>query len=311
LKTVAYRASFSFDNEFLSHNMPVSGGPNQTPKAKTDAMPYLQSKHMGRRGHVKKTDVERVVTEAQWRRLLEVCEQSKEDFNANWKRDYTALYLGYMLGLRIGEAVLLERNHFSDLEKLDVVRLPTLKQSERIQYVCRSCKRKCRVKSDRMGTAFTCSCGTEGTVPKLAGFKPHIGAVEMDLPFVEEQTVGYLIDYIQNHMRPDQRWFFESPKNPKCHISTSHMSRIFNTYAEAAGLSKKYSWHSLRHGRGVRVWSLFKDLVMVKGALRHRNIAAAQIYAGLDPETKADYKKKMERVAFDPLASKKRKAGGE
>jgi site-specific recombinase XerD len=98
-------------------------------------MLYLVSKGLGR-GHPAKSDTERVLTEKQWRLVLQAAGDSKTNNPRFWHRDYAMLYLGYMLGMRIGEVVQLSRDHFRDLERLDVAYLPTLKQSGRILVVC-------------------------------------------------------------------------------------------------------------------------------------------------------------------------------
>lgn len=203
-----------------------------------------------------KSSLETAVTEPQWRQILEAIESTKDEFNKNWKRDYTAIYLGYMFALRLSECSILERDHFKNLEKDDTVDLPTQ------------------------------------------------GKANSDTGLIEEATAAVVLDYVKNEMRPDQRWLFESKVD--YHVSESYLARIFNTYALKAGLPNTYSWQSLRHGRGFRLWSLFHNLSMVAIGLRC-DIDAVTRYASLDPELEKEYVKTLNRAAFNPV--KQRKVG--
>lgn len=266
---------------------------------------YLQSKNLGHPGHVAKSDDERVLTDAQWRSVLDACEHSANANRKHWKRDYTALYLAYMTGMRIGEVIQMERRHFDDLQRSDTIHIPTLKQSERILVVCdgqwdgQPCRRRMRVRLDRAGQTHPCPrCGWLNIIPASKS-KVARAIPEKDPPFVEESVIAYMADYLANHMRADQRWLFEGRKG--YHLSSSMMGRIFGTYCKRAGIPPQYSFHSLRHGRGVRLWSMFQDLLLVSKGLRQRSMRSAEVYAGLDPEKRLEYKKKLEKVAFDPL----------
>lgn len=215
-------------------------------------MPYLQSKGLTPKQKKHRPQViDAAITEPQWRQLLDAAEASKNDFNKHWKRDFTAIYVGYLFALRLDECVILEKDHFKTLEKEDTVQLP----------------------------------------PDGA-----------DFPLIEESTATYIIDYLKHHMRPDQKFLFES--RPGYHISPSYLSRIFNTYASRAGLGPKYAWQCLRHGRALRIWSILHDLSMVAKALRC-NIRSAARYATLDSEAEAEYRKTMNRVAYNPLKNRK------
>ncbi len=84
---------------------------------------YLQSKGVGRISG--KLGVRQIISESDWSKVLGAALSSADDGNACAKRDHATLYLGYMLGLRISEACLLERRHFKDLEKNDSLTIPT------------------------------------------------------------------------------------------------------------------------------------------------------------------------------------------
>ncbi len=274
---------------------------------------YLESKGIGFGKRVKKTRVDKALTDDQYRAILASAEASASEFNKNWKRDYAALFLGGALGLRIGEAVLLERKCFERLEKENYYELPTLKQSEKILFECKNPEcgkhangkaKRVRVRWDMGGKEYQCPrCNAVGIVkqPKDA---PVTGLKFMDAGFIEEPTVGFILSYMENDMRPDQRWFFES-RYPDTHISESYLSDIFSTFAHSAGLPPVYTYHSLRHYRGVLLYSCTKDFQACKEGLRHKDIKTTQIYASLDSELRDEYQKKLNKRAFDPAKKKK------
>lgn len=274
-------------------------------------MAYTLNKGVGR--SQKKPRSVLSVTDDQWKDMLQAVEDSK-DVNPNWQRDYAIIFLGAALGMRVGEIILLERRHFEDMDQYDVIHLPTLKQSEKVQFICRGtnvrgepCGRKVRVKVSSAGKPHECyRCGHISEVPEpRSGNHSSSGVVEVDIEIVEPQTVGFILDYLANEMRPDQRFLFEGKKG--YHLSSGHCNRIFNTYAGRAGLDPKISFHSLRHNRGVKVYSLFKDMVLCKQALRHKDVATTQIYADLDNEQRMRYREELSRKAFDPLKKRRSK----
>ena len=286
------------------------------------AFHYLQSKGTGR-GHCHKTKREKALSGEQLQAMLKACEESANEFNEHWKRDHAAIYLAYMLGLRVGEVALLERHHARELLKGDdTMWVPTLKQSDKIPYRCKGtlqttgqpCGRAVRLRWDMGGQKHTCSkCDTSGLVP-IPKDKLNTGVIEKDPGFVEERTIKYILGYIKNDMRPDQRWFFES-RTPGCHVSESYLSRIFYTFAAKARgedgkpcISGKFSFHSLRHGRGVVLYSQTQELEAVREGLRHKNLKTTEIYIGLDAEVKEKFRRKLNRIAFDPWKRVKKRA---
>lgn len=271
---------------------------------------YANSKNLGDRRWEKKRPFEFALPQEAWASMLAACERQR-DINPLWKRDHAAIFLGGALGLRVGETCLLERKNFRDLSEHDIVYLPTLKQSERIPFAClhvdadgKPCGRKCRVRHDRVDTDHNCPrCGKPSKVPRPKG-KIHTGILEVPVEIVESQTANYILDFVENHMRPDQRWLFEG-RGQDDHMVDRSMGRVFNTYVLEAGLNPKLSYHSLRHLRGVRVWSMLKDMKAVQHALRHKNIAASQIYADIDADKKRAYREALEDGALDPLKKKR------
>ena len=261
-------------------------------------MKYLNSKGIGR-GHPEKVDAERVCSDDDFVAILKACEDTKT-VNPKWFRDYVAIYLACQLGLRRAEACLLKKEHFRDLDH-SVIYVPTVKKSEKISVQCNApgCGRKIRVKSSRAGKESRCpKCGQMSVIPVRLGLKT--GPVEIPLDIITEDDVGVIEAYLES-MRPDQEWLFEGRKG--YHVSTGYLNKIFNTYANLAGCDPKLSFHSLRHNRGMRVYSLFQDVVLTRDALRHSDVSATNFYARIDPERKKKVKEGLRRT-FRPLKEK-------
>jgi integrase len=216
------------------------------------------------------------------------------------RRDHAAIFLGYYLGLRAGETAILERETFRDIED-GVVHVRTLKQGAKIPFHCRNCGKKTVVALNRAGKPWRCrKCDTMGEVSVLklkdSGDRTP---PEKEPPMVEDHVVNYVRDYMQHAMRPDQRWLIEG--RPGEHLSTVQLRNIFNTYLDKAGLPNIYSWHSLRHGRGVLLWEKFGDPVIVRDMLRQKSISSAEIYMHLSPARAEELKKRLDSAA--PVAA--------
>jgi len=95
-------------------------------------------------------------------------------------------------------------------------------------------------------------------------------------------------------MRPEQTCLFES--SPGRQLNKDHLRAIFNSYVMLAGLNRKYSWHALRHGRGVLIMDQFEDLVMVRDSLRQKSLSAAEFYVNLSPKRRQEYQNTMDGV---------------
>lgn len=266
-------------------------------------MGYVAVKGLGR-GHCRKTEAERVLTFDQFKRILAACDKTA-DTNPRFLRDRMILYLGFMQGLRVGECVILRRACFVDLIDKGVIHVPTLKQSERVPYLCmakvpdsenggtKTCNRKIRVRADRIGQMAECPrCGAHGKVqkPKRDVFT---GIKLVDVDIVEGPVVGAIEEYLDS-IPQDQDWLFTG-RDPNYHISTSQVEKIFSTYAQAAGISAKVSFHSLRHGRGTQLYSQSDGkLKAVSAGLRHSDPRSSERYAHLDQDAKDLFRKKLE-----------------
>ena len=253
-------------------------------------MPYTRDKGLGQTKPAK-LDTQLFLTVMQVEKILHAVTIS----NARHKRrDHAMIYLGLMLGLRCGEVVLLERKNLRNLG-MGVVGIPTLKAQPRAPWTCPKCHRRRTVSATRIGEQFTCSsCGGVGKVSKPRGRKISDEPPEKSPPFVETDVIEYLEHYLTK-MRDDQTWLFES--RPGRHISTSMVRRIFGHWAMEANIDPIYSFHALRHGRGVMVWEATKDLEAVRSALRQKTATAALIYTRLSPKLREQYREQLETLA--------------
>jgi integrase len=202
------------------------------------------------------------------------------------------IFLGFYFALRIGEVRLLEREAFRLLERGKVF-IRTLKVTQKILHRCSKCEKEVRLAMRRKGTLFTCaSCGAQAKV-KNPG-KGQTERPEGSPPVVEPHVRKYVLSYLQTIPDTQDTLFVSRNGNRLCR---GFISMMFSTYLERAGLSQIYSWHSLRHGRGVQLWEKFHDLVIVKNMLRHTDISSAQVYAGISPSTIDRYSDELESDA--------------
>lgn len=282
-------------------------------------MGYVHNKGVGRvqRGQ-KKSDGMKALRLEDCQLLLSTVEASAPT-NPKWQRDYALILISAALGMRRGEVRLFERKHFADLERDGVIHCPTLKQSEKIKFICagnmhdgQPCMRQVRVRATAAGEVHKCyRCGTERIVPVPKG-KLQSGVILVDIDIVEEWTTAFILNYLNETMSPEQQFLFEASGrwgNLKCDkpMSEQTVTTIFNTHLLAANLDPRYSTHCLRHRRGVQIYSQFHDLVAVKTALRHKNIKTAQVYANIDEETKERYREQLSKPEFNLMAKPKPK----
>ena len=200
------------------------------------------------RSKPEKTSEQMFLTVLQVKQLLDTIEHENNEFK---NRDHCAIFLGFYLGLRIGEVVLLNRESFRHINS-EIAYIKTLK--------------------------------TRDNLP------------ERIPPVVEQNVSIYVRAYLDSAMRDSQKWFFES--RPNFHMASSNMRKIFNSYLLKSGLDPMYSWHSLRHGRGVLVWDQFNDLQMVKEMLRQSTLSSAEKYIRMSPKSKALLRGKLDSEAL-------------
>ena len=246
--------------------------------------------------HPEKLWSEKCISTGQVASVLEKVKKSKHKAA---RRDHAAIFLGYHLALRAGEAAILDRNSFRQLEE-GVVLIRTLKNVPKITMNCTQCHKRAKVSAHKAGKPHYCSgCGHGTPVPEGgdADFVPP----EKAPPVVETHVLDYIRSYLE-WLPKAQRWLFEG--QPGYHLSTRMLNYIFSTYAKKAGLSAKCSWHALRHARGSFVWERFKDPVMSKNMLRHESTSASEIYRIMSQSQRDEYRKLLDSVSPSPWVSR-------
>jgi integrase/recombinase XerD len=92
---------------------------------------------------------------------------------------------------------------------------------------------------------------------------------------LSEQLLGILRDYWRRE-RP-QNWLF--PGHPGRRITTRQLQRVCRAAAEAAGLDKSVTVHTLRHSFATHLLEQGVDIHVIQDLLGHRNIATTTRYA--------------------------------
>jgi site-specific recombinase XerD len=221
-------------------------------------------------------------------KLLKLIGEQKHKFRY---RDYTLIFCGYFLGLRIGEAVLLSRRTFQDV-KDGVVYIKTLKQGPKIKAVCRECGRTTRFALGKKGQEYFCvKCKKRGIIDGELTSTELLP--ERELPTMEQKVIEVISFYIANFMKPENVYLFES--RPGVHLCKEQVRKIFSHYILLSGIDKLFSWHSLRHGRGVFVWERFENLQMVREMLRQKSLSSTEVYIHMSPQSKEKLRNSLEK----------------
>lgn len=77
-------------------------------------------------------------------------------------------------------------------------------------------------------------------------------------------------------------------------ITPQQAERLFKHYCRIAGLSPLYTFHSMRHYRGLTLYEESHDLELVREALGHSGLASTQVYVHT-----LDHLKKTSAVGLD------------
>ena len=232
-----------------------------------------------------KTEREKFISVEEVGVLLDTIEHSDAKHRV---RDHAAIFMGFFFALRCGEACLLTREDFRDLER-GLVRIPTLKAMKRIPHHCGQCGCRRRVGQSKIGRMHKCGrCGHRARVE-------YNGRVDTIIPrkspsVVEKHVLAYVREYLDS-LPEDQEYLFQgSPGKP---LSRSSMHNIFNYWVTEAGLPPIYSFHALRHGRCVLLWDVSKDPKLIQDVARHKGILA-DVYAHMSERRRAEYLDQLE-----------------
>lgn len=237
-----------------------------------------------------KRDEEKFLTAEQFEALLKAVE---EHGGVMRFRDHALFFLAYYLGLRVGEVVLLRREHLHLDEGEGTISIPTLKCQPKVACKCSECGRKVFLRLDRAGTQHRCSCGAASTVPAADKHaKPY---TERTPAIIERHVLDYLRQ-LESNLPPGQAWLFPSEARDGEHLSRRRAGWLFKYYARLASLPARMSFHALRHGRGAAVWSISQDRELVRKQLRHTSLNAGEFYVHLSPERLKEYQDRLERL---------------
>ena len=225
--------------------------------------------------------------------LARVLQKINTEDSPTGKRDHAILYLSFFFAMRAGEACILERKHFRHLEKKTIY-IPTLKKNFKITATCPHCEKRMSVRWTRAGKPIGCRrCAEKFTVPAELAEGLDRNPPEVELPFVEPSVRKYAQTYL-DEMPKKQRWLFDGVVSGE-HLCVRHIQRIFASYAGKAGLSEKYGFHSLRHGRGVDVWEAKHDRFLLKQVMRHSSELVGERYIHLSPEVREQFEADFEK----------------
>jgi len=99
---------------------------------------------------------------------------------------------------------------------------------------------------------------------------------------LSEQLLGILRDYWKR-TRPTH-WLFPGP-DPLQPVTTRSLQRVFHDAAEAAGLDKNVTVHTLRHSFATHLLEQKVDIRVIQGLLGHRNINSTTRYTRVAIDT--------------------------
>ena len=255
-------------------------------------MPYLTKKGLAS-SKIEKTRRQKYLTQAQVKKVLKAIKQSDQPKR---ERDHAAVYLGYFLGLRVSEACILERQSFRHIAEHQAY-IRTSKSIPRIPAICQ-CGRRWRVSANKIRHRVPCPRCSRSVTVNAPAQPIDTNPPEKEPPVVETPVVNFIQEYMRSRSC-GKRWLFESKRGT--HISTRQLNKIFGHYCIAAGLDPAYSFHALRHGRGLLIYERFKDPVMLRDMLRQKTLSAAEWYMHLSPERQREYLAVLDDASDDFL----------
>jgi integrase/recombinase XerD len=113
---------------------------------------------------------------------------------------------------------------------------------------------------------------------------------------LSEQLLGILRDYWRR-TRP-KHWLFPGDK-PTQAVTTRTLQRACREAAEAAGLDKKVTVHTLRHSFATHLLEQKVDIRIIQGLLGHRNINSTTRYTRVAVDTIRQIQSPLERLNME------------
>ena len=113
---------------------------------------------------------------------------------------------------------------------------------------------------------------------------------------LSEQLLGILRDYWKR-TRPTH-WLFPGP-DPLQPVTTRSLQRVFHAAAEAAGLDKNVTVHTLRHSFATHLLEQRVDIRVIQGLLGHRNINSTTRYTRVAVDTIRQIQSPLEQLNIE------------
>jgi site-specific recombinase XerD len=109
---------------------------------------------------------------------------------------------------------------------------------------------------------------------------------------IDEFTANMVDDYLKT--LPGRRQYLFTGKSKRKPMPLRSANYYFKKVVLRAGLNPNYSFHALRHYRGLTLWKQTRDLVFVQKQLRHRSVRHTQTYVHMSQE---DIVKKVRAIS--------------
>jgi integrase/recombinase XerD len=113
---------------------------------------------------------------------------------------------------------------------------------------------------------------------------------------LSDQLLGILRDYWKR-TKPTH-WLFPGP-DPLQPVTTRSLQRVFHDAAEAAGLDKNVTVHTLRHSFATHLLEQKVDIRVIQGLLGHRNINSTTRYTRVAVDTIRQIQSPLEQLNLD------------
>jgi integrase/recombinase XerD len=113
---------------------------------------------------------------------------------------------------------------------------------------------------------------------------------------LSEQLLGILRDYWKR-TKPTH-WLFPGP-DPMQPVTTRSLQRVFHAAAEAAGLDKNVTVHTLRHSFATHLLEQKVDIRVIQGLLGHRNINSTTRYTRVAVDTIRQIQSPLEQLNME------------
>jgi integrase/recombinase XerD len=113
---------------------------------------------------------------------------------------------------------------------------------------------------------------------------------------LSEQLLGILRDYWKR-TKPTH-WLFPGPDRLQP-VTTRSLQRVFHDAAEAAGLDKNVTVHTLRHSFATHLLEQKVDIRVIQGLLGHRNINSTTRYTRVAVDTIRQIQSPLEQLNIE------------